>query len=284
MMTSGEIVTLLRARGYVFNRALGQHFLYDDGIIGRIVEASGIGPDDCVLEIGPGAGVLTGPLCARARKVLAVELDRALLPVLETTLGGADNLTVVREDVLRADLPALTRECFGGGEFVVVSNLPYSITTPALTRLLRGDLPIRSMTVMVQSEAAGRVMAEGGREYGPLAFLARYRCEIERLFEVPRDRFVPPPHVDSTVLSLRERPPEAPARDERQLLGLVRAAFAMRRKTLANNLKPFPIPQERLEGIFARCGLDARVRAEQVPVAGFVALSDALISEGYVIF
>lgn len=284
MMTTGEILTLLRARGYAFNRALGQHFLADDDVIARIVEGSRIGKDDNVLEIGPGAGVLTGPLCVAAKKVLAVELDRALMPVLETTLHGYSNVTVVREDILRADIGALARECFGGEDFLVVSNLPYSITTPILTRLLQGDLPIPCITVMVQSEAALRVVAQSGKDYGPLAILAQYRCEIERIADVERSCFVPPPHVDSTVLRLCAREGGERALDEVQFFRLVRAAFAMRRKTLSNNLAPWKIPKENLQKCYEECGLTERVRAEQVSLPQFIALSNSFVKSGYVIF
>jgi len=283
-MTTSEILTLLGARGYVFNRALGQHFLVDDDVLRGIIEGAEVDKEANVLEIGPGAGILTGPLCRAAKKVLAVELDRALMPVLETTLHGISNVSVVRDDIMRVDIAALARDCFGGEGFDVVSNLPYSITTPVLTRLLDGSLPIRRVTVMVQAEAAGHILAPSGKEYGPLAVTAQYRANIRELLQVQRECFVPPPHVDSTVLRMDMEVREVAAVDETQFFRLVRAAFAMRRKTLANNMKPWQIPKDALAEIFDACGLEERVRAEQVSLERFIALSNLLVEKNFVTF
>ena len=272
-MRTGEILTLLRARGFRFTHSLGQNFLADEDALSRIVDAAAV-DGRCVLEIGAGAGCLTAPLCRRAKRVLAVEIDDKLLPVLETVLHGEKNVRLVHGDALKIDLSALTSEAFDGEDFDVVANLPYSITTPVLFRLLDGALPVRRLCVMLQKEAVDRVAAApGGREYGPLAVFTAYRAEMERLFRLPPDCFVPQPHVESEVIALDLRPPQP---EERELLRLVKDCFRMRRKTLVNNLQQRGLTREEALHAVEKAGLTKLTRAETLGLADFQRLLEIL--------
>ena len=225
-----------------------------------------------MLEIGAGAGCLTVPLASRAKKVLAVEIDERLIPVLETALQGRRNVRIVQGDALKVDLAALAQETFGDEDFLVAANLPYSITTPVLFRLLESRLPIQRMCVMLQKEAVDRVVAQPGEKaYGPLAIYCAYRAEVERLFRVPPHCFVPQPHVDSEVIELRMRPRPDPAQ-EQAFLRLVKNAFRMRRKTLLNNLLQCGMGKEQAQKTLEAAGLAPSVRAEALSLADFVRL------------
>lgn len=270
-MTTGEILTLLRARGFRFAHALGQNFLADDEVLSRIAD-SAQADGACVLEIGAGAGCLTVPLASRAKKVLAVEIDERLIPVLETALQGRRNVRIVQGDALKVDLAVLAQETFGDEDFLVAANMPYSITTPVLFRLLESRLPIQRMCVMLQKEAVDRVVAQPGEKaYGPLAIYCAYRAEVERLFRVPPHCFVPQPHVNSEVIELRMRPRPDPAQ-EQAFLRLVKNAFRMRRKTLLNNLLQCGMGKEQAQKTLEAAGLAPSVRAEALSLADFVRL------------
>ena len=268
----------LEKHGFSFTRALGQNFILDDDFMEEIVDLSGVGAGDCVLEIGPGPGVLTRHLASRCARVLSVEIDRKLEPVLADVLKGVENAQVVFEDVLRCDLPALLGERFGGRRARVVANLPYYITADAVLRLLTCGAEIEDITLMVQREAAERLSARvGEKNYGLLAMTVQYFCELESLMDVPPERFTPPPHVMSRLIRLSRRKQGAWARDEKLLLRLVRSAFRMRRKTLVNNLTgDFPLTREAAEQLLESQGLDARVRGEALSVDEMIRLSDAL--------
>ena len=271
-MTTGEILTLLRARGFRFAHALGQNFLADDEVLSRIAD-SAQADGACVLEIGAGAGCLTVPLASRAKKVLAVEIDERLIPVLETALQGRRNVRIVQGDALKVDLAALAQETFGDEDFLVAANLPYSITTPVLFRLLESRLPIQRMCVMLQKEAVDRVVAQPGEKaYGPLAIYCAYRAEVERLFRVPPHCFVPQPHVDSEVIELRMRPRPDPAQEQGlPAAGQKRLPHA-RRKTLLNNLLQCGMGKEQAQKTLEAAGLAPSVRAEALSLADFVRL------------
>ena len=278
-MTTGEILTLLRARGFRFAHALGQNFLADDEVLGRILDAADI-DGRCVLEIGAGAGCLTAPLARRAKKVLAVEIDDRLLPVLETVLHGQKNARVVHGDALKIDLAALTREAFGDEAFVVAANLPYSITTPVLFRLLESHLPLLRMCVMLQKEAVDRVVAQpGAKEYGPLAIYCAYRAQVERLFRVPPHCFVPQPHVESEVIALQMLPYPVQVEEE-AFLRLVKNGFRMRRKTLLNNLLQCGFGKEEAQAALARADLAPGIRAEALSLDEFLRLYQILFAPG----
>ncbi len=259
-----------------YKRELGQNFIYDENLLRALVEASGVTGEDDVLEIGPGAGSLTKPLCAAAHHVLSLELDERLIPLLRVFMEGADNFTLVQGDVMTANLPELTKDL--RKPFCVVANIPYYITTPLLNLLLGGGLPIRLMALMVQKEVADKLLAAPGDEgWGPLSVRAQYRTEPRLAMEVPAACFTPPPKVDSAfvVLPVRERPPVA-VRSEKDFFAVVNAAFALRRKTLANSLAA-SLRLERADAaaLVAQAGLPEQVRGEKLSLENFARLSDA---------
>ena len=278
------IRSVLGRHGFRFSKSLGQNFLTDESVPRRIAEMSGAGETGNVVEVGPGMGCLTAELCKRAEKVVAVELDRALLPVLDETLAEFDNFTVVQGDVLALDLSALCREQFAQGNVVACANLPYYITTPAITTLLESGM-FEKITVMVQKEVAERICASAGTAaYSAFSVYVQYHAEAELLFDVPADCFVPKPKVDSAVLQLRPRKqPPVTVQDEKLYFALVRAAFNMRRKTLVNALGPVlgsTMSKDEITQLVASIGLDVRVRGERLSLADFAALANAVSARG----
>ncbi len=264
----------LEKHGFRFSHSLGQNFILDDGLVRRIVDAAGVAPGERVLEIGPGAGVMTRCLAEAGARVTAVELDRSLVPVLRAVLAGYD-VRLVFDDILRLDVAGL----MGGAPYSVVANLPYYITADAVLALLTGPAKPARVTVMVQKEAAERMMARpGSKTWCALAATVQYFGNPEPLMELPPEAFTPRPHVVSTLLGIRlydEKPVQA--RDEALFLRLVTAAFAMRRKTLANNLTAsFGVPRETALQWIATLGKDERVRGEALSVAELAALSDII--------
>ena len=259
--------------------SLGQNFLLSGALIDGLLDAAQIGPEDNVLEIGPGAGLMTLSLARRAKRVLAVELDRGLEPVLAEVLEGQENARVVFQDVMKADLRALTGEAFGGEPCRVVANLPYYITADVLLKLTGCDCPPDSVCVMVQKEAAERIMsAPGGKQWCALAALLQYYGEARVLADVPPEAFDPPPHVESRFIRIDRwaDPPVKPA-NPALYARLIRAAFAMRRKTLANNLKAaFGLDQAAAREALMAAGLDERVRGEALTLNELARLSDVL--------
>ena len=262
--------------GYRAKQALGQHFLSDEHLLDELVRLSAVGEDDTVFEIGPGMGGLTIALAKAVKHVVALEVDEDLLPILRVTLHGHDNVQVVQGDVMTADLQALLGPL---GPFHIVANLPYYLTTPILNRLLHLPLPLQSINVMVQKEAADRLVARPNTpSYGPLAILAQYRAMPRVAMDIPRTAFLPPPKAESVFvcMPMRTQPP-VQVKDEAQMFRLVGAAFAMRRKTLANNLMPaFGLNREQAEAALTEAGLDPRVRGEALDLPAFARLSDVL--------
>ncbi len=274
---AGQIKALLERHGFRFSKALGQNFLVDGGVVQEIAAASGAGPDCGVLEVGPGIGVLTVQLAQRARRVAAVELDRALLPILAETPAPYPNAAVLPGDVMKLDLDALADQQFQGLTPLVCANLPYNITTPAVTKLLSCRRFAR-VTVMIQREAAQRVCARPGDDgYGLFSVLCRYYAQPEVLFTVPPACFLPPPKVTSAVVRLTPRPQPDYVHDEALFFRVVRAAFAQRRKTLLNALAAaFPVPKPDLAHCLTAAGLPLDVRGERLDLPAFAALSDSL--------
>lgn len=262
--------------------SLGQNFLLSEGLIGLLLDDAEIAPEDNVLEIGPGAGVMTRLLSQRAKRVLAVEVDRGLEPVLGDVLAGVENARVMFQDILKADLRALTEAHFGGEPYRVVANLPYYITADILLKLASADCPPASIAIMVQKEAAERVMSvPGTKQWCALAAELQYYGAARVLTEVAPEAFDPPPHVTSCFIRIDryDEPPVRP-RDERTFRKLIRAAFAMRRKTLANNLKAaFGLTQEQARAVLAAAGVDERVRGEALTLEELAAISDEITTE-----
>lgn len=272
-----ELQALLARHGFRFSKAKGQNFLVREWVPRRIVEAAGIDRDCGVLEVGPGVGPLTAALCERAGKVLAVEVDRSLEPVLAETLGGFDNVEVRFDDVLKLNLPELVGEAFSGMRVLACANLPYYITTPVLTVLLESRC-FEAVTVMVQKEVAQRICAAPGtKAYGAFTVFCNWYAAPEPLFDVPPDCFLPRPKVTSAVLRLNaRREPPCRVEDEALLFRVVRSSFAQRRKTLQNGLAGgFPeLSKEQIAGALERCGLAPSVRGETLDLPRFAAVAD----------
>ena len=276
-----DIRDLCARYDFSLSKGFGQNFIINPGVCPRIAEASGIGPGWGALEIGPGIGVLTEQLAKRADKVVSVEVDTRLQPLLAETMAGHPNFKLVLGDVLKVDLAALLKAEFPGMPVAVCANLPYYITSPILMRLLEERLPIRSITVMVQKEAAQRLCAAPGtRQAGAISYAVAYYAAPELLFTVQPGSFYPAPKVTSAVirLTLHDTPPVQPANgDERGLFRLIRAACSQRRKTAANAVAAgLGLPKSRVTAALQAAGLDARLRPEQLTLADYCALQAAL--------
>ncbi len=266
---------------FALSKGFGQNFIINPGICPRIAEAAEIGPGWGVLEIGPGIGVLTEQLCKRADKVVSVEVDKRLPPLLAETMAGYDNFELVLQDVLKVDLKALLAEEFGDKPVAVCANLPYYITSPILMRLLEEKLPIRNITVMVQREAAQRLCAAPGtREAGAISYAVAYYAQPKMLFTVQPGSFYPAPSVTSAVIRLdvRQEPPvELPEGQESAYFALIRAAFSQRRKTAANAIaNGLKLPKAQVLAALQKAGMDERVRPEQLTLQDYAALLTAL--------
>ncbi len=272
---------LFSRNGFNLKKGLGQNFLTDPTVCPAIAQGAEIDGEG-VIEIGPGAGVLTRELAKRAKKVVAIELDTRLMPILAETLDGFDNAFVRFEDAMKCDLHKLIHDEFGNMPVSVCANLPYYITSPLIMRLLEENLPIRSINVMVQKEAAERLCAQmGTRECGPVTAAVRYYSEPRILFGVGRESFLPPPKVDSAVIRLdikRERDPSI--RDDKAFFRVIKAAFAMRRKTVLNSLSnSLPFDKQIIIDALQECGIEPSSRAESIPMEQFVKLTDYLYKE-----
>ena len=263
-----------------FHKEFGQNFLTDRMVVEDIAEECCFDPDSTILEIGPGIGTLTYELALRRRRVISLEIDRGLIPVLQYTLGEFDNVRVINEDVMQTDLDSLLAPAFAEGPVSVCANLPYYITTPILMKLLESRLPFEYITIMIQKEVADRLCAKAGsKDYGAITAVLAYYGEAEKLFVVPSDRFVPAPKVDSAVIRIKlHRQKPCVPRDEALLFRTVKAAFGQRRKTLANALSTgFPeLSREEITSVIADCGHRPDVRGERLDIAQFTELSDRL--------
>ncbi len=272
---------ILKKHQFRMQKKYGQNFLIDANILAKIVEAAQITKEDCVLEIGPGIGTMTQYLAEAADRVVAVEIDRELIPILEETLSPYDNVKVLCEDILKVDLAALAAEN-GGRPLKVVANLPYYITTPIIMALFESGMPLASITVMVQSEVADRMQTgPGSKDYGALSLAVQYYAKPEVVARVPASCFLPRPNVDSTVVRLTryEKPPVGTA-DEAFLFAVIRASFNQRRKTLANGLANaggLGVTRGQVETVLADMGLSTMVRGETFTLERFAELSDRLL-------
>lgn len=274
-----EIKALLARHGFRFSKSMGQNFLIESWVPTDIAYASGAAEGCGVLEVGPGIGPLTSQLAKRADKVVSVELDKALLPILAETMAGYDNFELVPGDILKTNIPALVAEKFPGLTPLACANLPYNITSPAITALIEANC-FQAITVMIQREVAQRICAKPGTaDYGAFSVYCQYHTNPELLFEVPPTCFIPAPKVTSAVLRMVPREKPAEVDDEAHFFKVVKASFAQRRKQLINGLITTfgsKLSREQLAQIIAQCGLPADIRGERLGIAEFAALSKAI--------
>ena len=276
---SKNTIEVLQKYDFVFQKKFGQNFLIDSHVLDKIVSAAGITKDDFVLEIGPGIGTMTQYLAASARKVFAVEIDKALIPILEDTLKEFDNVQVINQDILKVDIKKLAEEHNDGKPIKVVANLPYYITTPIIMGLFESQVPIDSITVMVQKEVADRMkVGPGTKDYGALSLAVQYYAEPYIVAIVPPNCFMPRPKVGSAVIRLtrHEKPPVEVA-DEKLMFRLIRASFNQRRKTLANGLNNSPelsYSKEEIQQTIEKCGFKAGIRGEALTLEDFAKLAN----------
>lgn len=275
----GTIKDILSRYGFTFSKSLGQNFLINPSVCPRMAELSGAGKGVGVIEVGPGIGVLTNELCKLADKVVAVELDKRLLPVLDETLSEYNNIKVVNADVMELDLHKLIEEEFQGMEVVVCANLPYYITSPVIMKLLEDKLPISAITVMVQKEAAQRICAEvGSRQSGAVTVSVNYYAKPEMLFNVSAGSFMPAPKVDSAVirLDILSEPP-VDVYNEKKFFEVIKASFSQRRKILANSLcSGLSLEKSKVFEILTDCGISENIRAEKLSLKNFADIANHL--------
>lgn len=272
-------IAVLQKYHFIFQKKFGQNFLIDPHVLEKIVDAAQITAQDCVLEIGPGIGTMTQYLAESAGEVVAVEIDRALIPILQDTLSAYDNVTIINEDILKVDVQQIVEERNQGRPIKVVANLPYYITTPIIMSLLENHVPLQSITIMVQKEVAERMqVGPGTKEYGALSLAVQYYARPEIVAHVPANCFMPRPNVDSTVIRLtRYDEPPVEVKDERHMFALIRASFNQRRKTLANGLaNGMGISREQVNAALEEMGLPATIRGEALTLEQFARLSNLL--------
>ncbi len=268
-----------------FRKEFGQNFLTDRSVVEDIADSCCDTENMTVLEIGPGIGTLTYELAQRAERVVALEIDRGLIPVLQYTLGSFSNVKVINQDVMQADLDTLLAPYFEMGPVSVCANLPYYITTPILMKLLESKLPFQTINIMIQAEVADRLCAKAGsKDYGAITAVLSYYGHAEKLFTVTADKFVPAPKVNSTVISIRLYHDQKPCtpKDEALMFRTIKAAFGQRRKTLTNALiAGFPaLSREQIEAAIRACGFDPSVRGERLSISDFAKLSDEILERG----
>lgn len=286
-LTSPTVIRgILEANDLKFMKQFGQNFLTDENTVERIADAAGLGPQDTVLEVGPGIGTLTRALADRAGEVYAVEIDKKLIPVLENTLADLSNVGIINEDIMKLDFEDMLGDQLEemekrGGKLRIAANLPYYISTPVIMSFLESDLPFESMSFLVQKEVGERLAASpGSKAYGALSLAAQYYADVDVAFNVPATVFMPKPNVDSVVVTLTRKKEEGPENktDKKTFMELVRAGFANRRKTLINSLKTnTSYPQEMLLAMLEKAGIDPKIRAEKLTAADFARMADALM-------
>ena len=273
-------IEVLQKYGFVFQKRFGQNFLIDTHVLEKIIRASEITKDDFVLEIGPGIGTMTQYLADSARAVTAVEIDDALIPILQDTLKDWDNVNIIHGDILKTDIQKIADEKNQGKAIKVVANLPYYITTPIIMGLFESHVPVESITVMVQKEVADRMQTgPGSKDYGALSLAVQYYAEPEIVANVPPNCFMPRPKVGSAVIRLkRHKEPPVQVQDEKLMFRLIRASFNQRRKTMAKGLKKsqeLNYTKEQVESAISACGLPLNIRGEALSLEQFAALTNA---------
>ena len=276
-------IAVLQKYNFSFQKKFGQNFLIDTNVLDRIIEASRITREDCVLEIGPGIGTMTQYLAERAGEVIAVEIDKALIPILQETLADYDNVTVINDDILKVDINKIVQERNGGRPIKVVANLPYYITTPIIMGLFEKHVPLKSITIMVQKEVADRMqVGPGTKDYGALSLAVQFYAKPEIVANVPPNCFIPRPNVGSAVIRLtRYEEPPVKVDDEEFMFALIRASFNQRRKTLVNglsNAQGLSVSKEQVAAALEEMGLAATIRGEVLTLEQFAELSNLLLS------
>ena len=276
-------IEILKKYNFNFQKKFGQNFLIDTSVLERIIAAAQITKEDCVLEIGPGIGTMTQYLAEQAGKVVTVEIDKALMPVLEETLAPYENVKVINADFLKLDVMELAQELGGGRPIKVVANLPYYVTTPIIMSLFESGAPLESITIMVQKEVAERMqVGPGTKDYGALSLAVQYYAKPEIVANVPPNCFMPRPSVGSAVIRLtRHQVPPVNVKDESHMFSLIRASFNQRRKTLANGLSNAPhlgLSRARVEEELDKMGLSLTIRGEALTLEQFAELSNLLIN------
>lgn len=279
--TPGATKEVINKYSFAFQKKFGQNFLIDSNVLENIVEAAGITKDDFVLEIGPGIGTMTQYLCESARQVLAVEIDKMLIPILEDTLSEYDNVEVINQDVLKVDIKSLVEEKNNGRPIKVVANLPYYITTPIIMGLFESKVPIESITIMVQKEVADRMQTgPGSKDYGALSLAIQYYAEAKVMLNVSATCFMPRPNVDSAVIKLtRHQESPVEVKDESLMFRIIKASFNQRRKTLVNGLKnssELDFSKEEITEAIKSIGKEENIRGEKLTLEEFAKLSNAL--------
>lgn len=274
-------IEVLQKYRFNFQKKFGQNFLIDTHVLDKIIDASGVTEDDFVLEIGPGIGTMTQYLCERAGEVVAVEIDKNLIPILSDTLKNYSNVTVINEDILKLDICKLAEEKNQGKPIKVVANLPYYITTPIIMGLFESHVPIDSITIMVQKEVAERMQeGPGSKEYGALSLAVQYYAKPEIVANVPPNCFMPRPNVGSAVIRLtRHEKPPVEVEDEKLMFRIIRASFNQRRKTLANGLNNSPeihLPKEVIQESIVSLGVPENIRGEALSLEQFAQLSNEI--------
>lgn len=274
-------IAVLQKYHFNFQKKFGQNFLIDTNVLDKIIASAEITKEDCVLEIGPGIGTMTQYLAESAGEVVAVEIDKALIPILEDTLSAYDNVTIINEDILKVDINQIAQERNGGKPIKVVANLPYYITTPIIMGLFESHVPLKSITIMVQKEVADRMqVGPGTKDYGALSLAVQYYAKPEIVANVPPNCFIPRPNVGSAVIRLThyEEPP-VKVKDEKLMFALIRASFNQRRKTLVNglgNAAGLQVTKEQVLNALEQMKLPATVRGETFTLEQFAMLSDLL--------
>jgi len=273
-------IETIKKYDFAFQKKFGQNFLIDSHVLDKIISAAGVTKDDVVLEIGPGFGTMTQYLAEAAKEVIAVEIDKTLIPILQDTLKDYDNVTLINEDILKVDIAALVEEKNGGKPVKVVANLPYYITTPIIMGLFESHVPLENITVMVQKEVASRMQAgPGTKDYGALSLAVQFYADPYIVANVPPNCFIPRPNVGSAVIRLtRWSNPPIEVKDEKFLFSLVRASFNQRRKTLQNSLVNggIPVTKEQVVEALKQMGLSETIRGEALTLEQFARLSDLL--------
>jgi 16S rRNA (adenine1518-N6/adenine1519-N6)-dimethyltransferase len=269
---------VLEAHGFSFQKKYGQNFLINGNVLDSIIDAAGVTKDDFVLEIGPGIGTMTQRLCEEAREVVAVEIDKTLIPILDDTLSSYKNWSVINEDILKVDIKKLAEEKNGGKPIKVVANLPYYITTPIIMGLFESHVPLESITIMIQKEVADRMQTgPGSKEYGALSLAVQYYSNPEIVCEVPPSCFMPQPNVSSTVITLKCHKNPPVECDEKLLFQIIRASFNQRRKTLQNGLSNgLHFSKEQVAMAIEKAGFTPTVRGEALSLEDFALLTNIL--------